>query len=86
MTDSTNSEKSDPESLNDHPETYTAELVGPNGTESVELEFIDGLPRKSFTRATPGAEDDRSQDVVWELDEGAEEVFRYEPVATLEGS
>lgn len=62
------------------PETYEAELVGPDGTETVELEFVDGLPRKSFVRATPGAEDDRSQDVVWELDEGADEVFRYEPV------
>ncbi len=57
-------------------ETYTAELVGPNGTETVELEFVDGLPRKSFVRATPGAEDDPSRDVVWELDEGADEVFR----------
>ncbi len=61
------------------PETYTAELVGPNGTETVELEFVDGLPRKSFVRATPGAEGDPSRDVVWELDEGADEVFRYEP-------
>jgi hypothetical protein len=60
-------------------ETYTAELVGPAGTETVELEFIEGLPRKSFVRATPGAEDDSSQDVTWELDEGAEDVFRYEP-------
>jgi hypothetical protein len=60
-------------------ETYTAELVGPDGTETVELEFIDGLPRKSFARATPGFEDDTSKDVVWELDEGADEVFRYEP-------
>jgi hypothetical protein len=61
------------------PETYTAELVGAEGTETVELEFIDGLPRKSFVRATPGAEDDPTQDVTWELDEGANEVFRYEP-------
>ena len=60
------------------PETYTAELVGPDGTESVELEFIDGLPRKSFVRATPGADGDPSQDVVWELDEDADEVFRYQ--------
>jgi hypothetical protein len=59
-------------------QTYTAELVGADGSESVELEFIDGLPQKSFVRATPGAEDDSSQDVVWELDEGADEVFRYE--------
>ncbi len=26
--------------------------------ETVELEFVDGLPRKSFVRATPGAEGD----------------------------
>ena len=62
-------------------ETYTAELVSPGGTETVELEFIDGLPRKSFVRATPGAEHDRSRDVTWQLDEGADEVFRYEPAA-----
>jgi hypothetical protein len=60
-------------------ETYTAELVGPNGSETVELEFIDGLPQKSFVRATPGAENDSTKDVTWELDEGADEVFRYEP-------
>jgi hypothetical protein len=59
-------------------QTYTAELVGSNGSETVELEFIDGLPQKSFVRATPGAEDDSTQDVTWELDEGADEVFRYE--------
>jgi hypothetical protein len=60
-------------------ETYTAELAGPNGSETVQLEFINGLPQKSFARATPGAEDDSTQDVDWELDEGADEVFRYEP-------
>jgi hypothetical protein len=60
-------------------QTYSAELVGPDGSETVELEFIDGLPQKSFVRANPGAENDSSQDVVWELDEGADEVFRYEP-------
>jgi hypothetical protein len=60
-------------------ETYTAELAGPNGSETVELEFIDGLPQKSFVRANPAAENDSTQDVIWELDEGADEVFRYEP-------
>jgi hypothetical protein len=59
-------------------QTYTAELVSPEGTETIELEFIEGLPRKSFVRAKPGAEDDSSQDITWELDEGADEVFRYE--------
>jgi hypothetical protein len=62
-------------------ETYSAELVGPDGSETVELEFINGLPQKSFVRAKPGAEDDSSQDITWELDEGADEVFRYEPAA-----
>ena len=60
-------------------QTYTAELVGPDGSETVELEFINGLPQKSFVRASPSAEDDSTQDVTWELDEGADEVFRYEP-------
>ncbi len=73
MTDTTEHEPLEPI------ETYTAELVGPDGTETVELEFIEGLPRKSFVRATPGAEDDSTKDVTWELDEGADEVFRYEP-------
>ncbi|HEY1531701.1 MAG TPA: hypothetical protein VGF80_12850 [Galbitalea sp.] len=63
----------------DNTDTYTAELVSPDGTtETVELEFVEGLPRKSFVRATPGAEDDDTKDVTWELDEGADEVFRYE--------
>ncbi len=59
-------------------DTYQAELVGPDGTETITLEFIDGLPQKSFVRATPGHEDDSTDDIVWELDEGADEVFRYE--------
>jgi hypothetical protein len=61
-------------------DTYQAELVGPDGTETIELEFIAGLPQKSFVRATPGHEGDKTDDVVWELDEGADEVFRYEQV------
>jgi hypothetical protein len=60
-------------------QTYAAELVGPDGSETIQLEFINGLPQKSFVRAKPGAEDDSSEDVTWELDEGADEVFRYEP-------
>ena len=59
-------------------QTYTAELAGPNGSETVELEFINGLPQKSFVRANPEAENDSTQDITWELDEGADEVFRYE--------
>jgi hypothetical protein len=73
MTDTSESAPLDPI------ETYSAELAGPDGSETIELEFINGLPQKSFVRAKPGAEDDSSQDVTWELDEGADEVFRYEP-------
>ncbi|HEY4266970.1 MAG TPA: hypothetical protein VGM94_02150 [Galbitalea sp.] len=57
---------------------YNAELVGPDGTETIELEFIAGLPQKSIVRAAPGFEDDSTEDIVWELDEGAKEIFRYE--------
>jgi len=59
-------------------DTYTAELVGPDGTETIELEFIGGLPQKSFVRAAPGFEDDSTEDIVWELDESAQGIFRYE--------
>lgn len=44
-------------------DTYTADLIGSSGTESVELEFINGRPQKSFVR--PMEEDGR--EVVWEL-------------------
>jgi hypothetical protein len=57
---------------------YSAELVGPDGTETIELEFINGLPQRSFVRASPGFENDSTEDIVWELDEGAQDVFRYE--------
>jgi hypothetical protein len=57
---------------------YNAELVGPDGTETIELEFINGLPQRSFVRASPGFENDSTEDIVWELDEGAQGVFRYE--------
>jgi hypothetical protein len=60
-------------------DTYKAELVGPDGTEPVELEYIDGLPRKSFVQAAPGSEGDESQDIVWELDDSSAEPFRYQP-------
>jgi hypothetical protein len=73
MTDTNEAEPLDPI------QTYTAELVGPDGSETIQLEFIDGLPQKSFVRANPSAEDDSTQDVTWELDEGADEVFRYQP-------
>jgi hypothetical protein len=60
-------------------ETYQAELVGPDGSETVELEFIGGLPLKSLVRADPADPDDKSREVVWELDDSSKGVFRYEP-------
>lgn len=46
-------------------QTYTASFVGPDGTKTEELPYIDGLPQKSVTR--PGASD--GEDLAWELDE-----------------
>jgi len=45
--------------------TYTARLVGSTGTETLELDLIDGLPRKSIIREGAGERED--EDVVWEL-------------------
>lgn len=45
--------------------TYTAQLVGSDGTETIELEFIGGLPQKSFVRPVSG--DNEGEDVLWEL-------------------
>lgn len=49
-------------------DTYTADLIGSSGTDTVELEFINGKPQKSFVR--PAEEDGR--EVVWELIDDAE--------------
>ncbi|MFD2340654.1 hypothetical protein FGG90_10935 [Clavibacter tessellarius] len=54
--------------------TYTAQLVGPEGTEETEVEFLNGEPVKSFTRATSLSE----QEVVWELD-ADEDGYVYRP-------
>ncbi|MFT2753157.1 hypothetical protein [Clavibacter sp. Sh2088] len=48
--------------------TYTAQLVGPEGTEETEVELINGEPVKSFVRATSLSE----EEVVWELDAEAD--------------
>jgi len=48
--------------------TYTAQLVGSDGTESIELELIGGLPQKSFVRPVSG--DNEGEDVLWELVDG----------------
>lgn len=50
-------------------ETYTAQLVTGDSTESVELALIGGLPQKSFVRE----DGDGGPDVVWELDAEADE-------------
>ncbi|WP_435080401.1 hypothetical protein [Clavibacter michiganensis] len=48
--------------------TYTAQLVGPDGTDETEVELINGEPVKSFVRATSLSE----EEVVWELDADAD--------------
>jgi hypothetical protein len=48
-------------------DTYTANLIGSNGTETVELEFINGLPQKSFVRPVEGETPNGNEEVVWEL-------------------
>lgn len=58
-------------------ETYLADLIGSSATETVELEFINGKPQKSFVRpidadGDDGDDGDDSREVVWELIEGAE--------------
>lgn len=58
---------------NQSAETYTATLVGAEGSETVELTFINGQPQKSLVRPTAGeGVDDTSEEVVWELDRTAE--------------
>jgi hypothetical protein len=59
-------------------ETYTANLIGSTGTEKVELEFINGLPQKSFVRPVQGETTEDSEEVVWELDPDADsDEFSY---------
>jgi len=55
--------------------TYTAQLVGSDGTESIELEFIGGLPQKSFVRPVSG--DNEGEEVLWELVEDDTDQFEY---------
>lgn len=54
--------------------TYTARLVGSDGTETVELDLVEGLPRKSIIRDGGGELGD--EDVVWELVSGSDD-FEY---------
>jgi len=53
-------------------DTYTATLVGPDSTETVELELIGGLPQKSFVRPAGDGGIDGADDQVWELDPEAD--------------
>jgi hypothetical protein len=53
-------------------QTYTATLEGAGASETVELTYINGLPQKSFVRATTGETGADSEDVVWELDAEAD--------------
>ena len=63
----------DTNSKNQSADTYTATLAGTDGSETVELDFINGEPQKSFVRPTAGeGVDDNSEELVWELDRKAE--------------
>jgi hypothetical protein len=56
--------------------TYTARLVGGGGTDSIELDLIDGRPQKSFVRPIP----DGCGDMVWEIvpdSEDGDGAFEY---------
>lgn len=54
-------------------ETYLADLIGSSATETVELEFINGKPQRSFVRPINGDGDsDDGREVVWELIEDAQ--------------
>lgn len=61
-------------------ETYSATLIGEDGVETVELEYIGGLPQKSFVREAPGEEDGDTEEIVWELIDETDsgEGFRYQ--------
>jgi hypothetical protein len=56
--------------------TYTAHLVGSDGTNDIELELIGGLPQKSFVRPVPG--DNEGEDVLWELVDGGDDEAGFE--------
>lgn len=56
--------------------TYTATLDGGEGTETLELEFIQGEPQKTITRSTEvGGE---QVEEIWELDLDSPD-FTYRP-------
>jgi hypothetical protein len=65
-------------------DTYTAYLIGNDRTENIELEFINGLPQKSFVRPVEGDPSDELEEVVWELVPDSED-FTYR-VAGIPGA
>ncbi|GGF17330.1 hypothetical protein [Subtercola lobariae] len=62
---------------------YTAILDSGSTTESIELEFIEGLPQKSLVRTADI--DGEPAEVVWELDPDAAE-YTYRPLEIEEGA
>ncbi|UFS59709.1 hypothetical protein [Subtercola endophyticus] len=62
---------------------YTAILDSGSSTESIELEFIEGLPQKSLVRTADI--DGEPAEVVWELDPDAAE-YTYRPTEIQEGA
>jgi len=59
-------------------DTYTANLIGSDSSETIELEFISGLPQKSFVRPVNGEGDLGEEEVVWELVPDSDEgVYEY---------
>jgi hypothetical protein len=55
-------------------DTYRAELIGNDHTETIELQLINGLPLKSFVRPTSGEENGDEEEIVWELILGSDPI------------
>ena len=67
-------------------DSYTANLIGSDSTDTVELEFINGLPQKSFVRPIDGEAQGDGEEVVWELVPGSDsDAFEYR-VAGIPGA
>ena len=73
--------------MSENDNTYQATLISDDGTETVELELIGGLPQKSFVRPVgdSAVADDAESDVdevVWELvpgDDPETDGYQYRP-------
>lgn len=57
-------------------DTYTATLEGPDSSETLELELIQGEPQRTIARTVEV--NGESIDELWELDPSAED-FTYRP-------